>query len=218
MTTEMITNRRALLQMLAGGTALAALPPVAFAQSAGDMPMAQLMQPSALPDLWVGSKDAPVTMIEYASMTCPHCAHFHNETWPDLKKAYIDTGKVRFVLREFPFDPLATAGFMLARCAGDDKREAVVELLFAQQQNWAFKDKPLEGLQNVIRQTGMSQQAFESCLRDKALYDNVNAVRDRGAKDFKVDSTPTFFINGRKVNGSIPLAEFAKIIDPLIKG
>ncbi len=218
MTRDMTTNRRALLQTLAAGGAWAALPSASFAQSAGDMPMAQLMQPSPLPDLWVGSKDAPVTMIEYASMTCPHCAHFHNETWPELKKTYIDTGKVRFVLREFPFDPLATAGFMLARCAGDAQREAVVELLFAQQPKWAFTDKPLEGLQSVIRQTGMTQQTFESCLRDKALYDNVNAVRDRGAKEFKVDSTPTFFINGKKVNGSIPLAEFAKIIDPLIKG
>jgi protein-disulfide isomerase len=217
MTNDMTSNRRALLQMMAASGAIAALPSVAVAQNAGDMPVAQLLQPGPLPDLWVGSKDAPVTMIEYASMTCPHCAHFHNETWPELKKAYIDTGKLRFVLREFPFDPLATAGFMLARCAGDDKREAVVELLFAQQPNWAFKDKPLEGLQNVIRQTGMSQQAFESCLRDKALYDNVNAVRDRGSKEYKVDSTPTFFINGKRVNGSIPLAEFAKIIDPLIK-
>ena len=218
MTIDKTKTRRDLLQTMAAGGALAALPSIAFAQAAGDVPMMQLMQPSPLPDLWVGSKDAPVTMIEYASMTCPHCAHFHNETWPELKKAYIDTGKVRFVLREFPFDPLATAGFMLARCSGDDKREAVVELLFAQQANWAFKDKPLEGLQNVIRQTGMAQQTFESCLRDKALYDNVNAVRDRATKDFKVDSTPTFFINGKKVNGSIPLAEFAKIIDPLIKG
>ncbi len=217
MTHEMKTNRRNFVTMMAAGSASAALPSLASAQSAGDVPMVQLMQTSPLPDLWVGSKDAPVTMIEYASMTCPHCAHFHNETWPELKKAYIDSGKLRFVLREFPFDPLATAGFMLARCAGDDKREAVVELLFAQQQAWAYSDKPLEGLQNLIRQTGMSQQTFESCLRDKALFDNVNAVRDRAAKDFKVDSTPTFFINGRKVNGSIPLSEFAKIIDPLVK-
>ncbi len=218
MTHEMKTNRRHFVTLMAAGSASAALPSLAQAQSAGDVPMVQLMQPSPLPDLWIGSKDAPVTMVEYASMTCPHCAHFHNETWPELKKAYVDTGKLRFVLREFPFDPLATAGFMLARCAGDDKREAVVELLFSQQQAWAYSDKPLEGLQNLIRQTGMTQQTFESCLRDKALFDNVNAVRDRAAKDFKVDSTPTFFINGKKVNGSVPLAEFAKIIDPLVKG
>jgi protein-disulfide isomerase len=106
---------------------------------------------------------------------------------------------------------------MLARAQGDDKREAVIDLLFAQQQNWAFKDKPLEGLIAVMRQTGMSQQAFEAVLKDKALYDKVNAVRDRAAKEFKVDSTPTFFINGKRLNGALSLAEFGKIIDPLVK-
>jgi protein-disulfide isomerase len=135
-----------------------------------------------------------------------------------LKKNYIDTGKVRFSIREFPLDPLALAGFMLARCSGNDKREAMIDLLFAQQQNWAFRDKPLDALTAMTRQTGMSQQTFETCLRDKTLYDNVNAVRDRGGKDFKVDSTPTFFINGRRVNGALSMAEMAKIIDPLVKG
>lgn len=218
----MTKNRREMLELMGAAGALAAaaqlgLTAPALAQAAGDMPMAQLMAENALPDIWIGSKDAPVTIIEYASMTCSHCAHFATATFPELKKAYLDTGKARFALREFPFDPLATAAFMLARCQGDDKREAVIELLFAQQPNWAFKDKPLEGLVTAMRQTGMSQQSFEACLKDKPLYDKVNAVRDRAAKDFKVDSTPTFFVNGKRVSGALSPAEFAKIIDPLLK-
>ena len=96
------------------------------------------MAGEALPDIALGSSDAPVTIIEYASMTCPHCAAFYANTFPDLKSKYIDTGKVRFIFREFPLDPLAAAAFMLARCAGDDKRNAIVDLLFAQQKNWAY--------------------------------------------------------------------------------
>ncbi len=187
----------------------------ARAQAAGP-PVAELMAESALPDIWLGSKDAPVTIIEYASMTCPHCAHFHAETMPSLKSKYIDTGKVRFTLREFPFDPLATAAFMLARCSGD-KRDAMVDLLFAQQKIWAFADKPLQGLVSLTKQTGMAQEAFDACLKDQKLYDNVNQVRDRGGQKFGVDSTPTFFINGKKVSGSITPDELDRHLEPLLK-
>ena len=178
--------------------------------------MADLMAENALPDVWEGSKDAPVTIIEYASMTCPHCAHFHAETFPVLKSKYIDTGKVRFALREFPFDPLAVAGFMLARCAGD-KRDAMVDLLFAQQKNWAFTDKPLQGLTSLVKQAGMSQEKFDACLKDKDLYDKVNQVYERGAKKFGVDATPTFFINGKKVPGALTPEELDKELAPLLK-
>jgi protein-disulfide isomerase len=187
----------------------------ALAQAAGDVPMAQLLAPQALPDMWQGKADAPVTIIEYASMTCPHCAHFHAESYPVLKSKYIDTGKVRFVLREFPFDPMAVAGFMVARCLGD-KRDAMVDLLFAQQKNWAYSDKPLQGLAALVKQAGMSQQSFEACVQDKALYDNVTAVTE-GGKKFGVDATPTFFINGKKVSGDMSPDELAKNIDPLVK-
>ncbi len=213
------TTRREFLGALgatATATALTAGIIPAFAQAVGNVPVADLMADNALPDSWLGSADAPVTIIEYASMTCPHCAHFHAEGFPVLKSKFIDTGKVRFVLREFPFDPLAVAGFMLARCAGD-KREAMIELLFAQQKNWAFTDKPLQGLTTLIKQAGMSQQTFDACLQDKALYDNVNAVRDRGAQKFGVDATPTFFINGKKVSGDMSPEELDKQILPLLK-
>ncbi|MBX9740917.1 MAG: DsbA family protein [Beijerinckiaceae bacterium] len=222
---ESTKTRRQMLELLAvagfvaaGGSSLGLLTPSpASAQGSPTVPMDQLLVEGALPDVWLGVKEAPVTIIEYASMTCSHCAAFHNDTFPAFKKKYIDTGKVRFALREFPFDPLATAGFMLARCAGTDKREAMIDLLFTQQKNWAFTDKPLEGLSNLVKQTGMSQQSFEACLKDKALYDSVNQTRDRAAEKFQVDSTPTFFINGRKQSGAMTMSQLEKAIDPLLK-
>jgi len=211
-------TRRQILELTGAGaaTALAAglLPSAAFAQN---VPMADLMKPGALPDIWQGKADAPCTIIEYASVTCSHCAHFHETTYKELKAKYIDTGKVRFAMREFPFDPLAQAGFMLARCAGDDKRDAVVGLLLSQQANWAMTEKPLQGLTTLMRQTGMSQEKFEACLKDQALYDNVGKVRDMGAEKFAVNSTPTFFINGTRLVGAVELAEMEKLILPTLK-
>ncbi|QBR70559.1 disulfide bond formation protein DsbA [Beijerinckiaceae bacterium] len=193
------------------------LPAPVRAESAA-LPMDQLMAVQALPDVALGKSDAPVTIVEYASMTCGHCAAFHTATFPELKSKYIDTGKVRFILREFPLDPLATAGFMLARCAGDDKRNAIVDLLFTQQKNWAFSEKPLEALTSLLKQTGMSQASFEACLKDQDLYDKITKVHDLAAEKFGVNATPTFFINGKKENGEIPPDGLAKLLDPLLKG
>lgn len=188
----------------------------ASAQKATTTPNAELMAPPPLPDMWMGSAAAPVTVIEYASMDCSHCAAFHAETWPTLKSKYIDTGKVRFVLREFPLDPLAAAAFMLARCEGPDKRNAVVDLLFDQQQSWAYTDKPLEALRNALRLTGMNQAQFDTCLKDQKLQDQVYAVSDRGSKTFGVTATPTFFVNGEKVIGEVTEQSLAKLLDPLV--
>jgi protein-disulfide isomerase len=137
-------------------------------------------------------------------------------TYPQLKSRYIDTGKVRFVLREFPLDPLATAGFMLARCDGNDKYYPVTDLLFDQQRNWAFTDKPLDALRSMMRQAGFSQEKFDACLKDQKLYDAVNAVKNRGMEQFRVDSTPTFFINGQRHPGSMSIDELEKIIKPVL--
>jgi protein-disulfide isomerase len=191
----------------------------AQAQQAGTVvPVDQLMAENALPDIALGKDDAPVTIVEYASMTCSHCAAFYATTFPDLKSKYIDTGKVRFILREFPLDPLATAGFMLARCAGPDKRNAMVDLLFAQQKNWAFTEKPIEALSNLVKQTGMTQETFESCLKDQALYEKVNDVRNRAAEKFGINATPTFFINGRKQTGEITPEKLDELLAPILKG
>ncbi|MGD9543245.1 MAG: DsbA family protein [Methylocystis sp.] len=190
---------------------VAAAPAYADKSPSGKVSTDELMAPNALPDVVEGSANAPVTIVEYASMTCSHCAAFHHDVYPELKKNYIDTGKAKFILREFPLDPLATAAFMLARELGD-KRDAVVDLLFSQQKNWAFSDKPLDGLANVLKQAGLGQEKFEAILKDQTLYENVNKVRDRAAEKFGVNSTPTFFINGDKYTGEIKLEDFDKII------
>jgi protein-disulfide isomerase len=211
-------SRRDLLKFAPAGCALAAIQPLgsisALAQNA-KVDIEQLMADEALPDVVEGQTNAPVTVVEYASMTCSHCATFANNVYPTLKSKYIDTGKVKYILREFPLDPLATAGFMLARCSGD-KREAMIALLFAQQKNWAFVEKPLDGLSNIVKQTGMSQDSFEKCLKDQALYDKVNMVRDRGSEKFGVNATPTFLINGKRVSGEMTVDQLDKEIRPLL--
>ena len=182
----------------------------------GSADVAKLMEAGALPDKWLGDEKAPVTIIEYASMTCGHCANFHETTFPELKKAYIETGKVRYVLREFPFDPRALAAFMLARCAGDNYYP-MVDVLFKQQGIWprAPQETAAQVMFQTVKIAGFSQESFDACLKDQQLLDNVNAVRNKAADEFKVDSTPTFFINGKKYGGALPFAEMAAIIDSM---
>ena len=180
------------------------------------VPVADLMARQALPDNAIGDPDAPVTIVEYASMTCSHCAHFHETTYPTLKSKYIDTGKVRFVLREFPLNNVDLAAYMLARCSGEDKRYPVVDLLFAQQKAW-MNDKPVASLSGLLRQTGLSQEKFEACLKDSALYDKMTKARDIATEKFAVNSTPTFFINGQRQVGALSMAEMEKVILPFLK-
>jgi protein-disulfide isomerase len=184
-------------------------------ESAGSVDMAKLLEPGALPDKVLGNADAPVTIVEYASMTCPHCAHFHATTLPELKTKYIDTGKVRLIFREFPFDPRAEAGFMLARCSNDNYFP-MVDVLFRQQQNWASVENAKDALLQISKLAGFSQESFEACLTDQKLLEDVRAVQKRGADEFKVDSTPTFFINGNTYKGALTIAEMSAIIDGML--
>lgn len=212
-------SRRALMQSAIAAGLVLATPALAASDGKSDkVAVDELMAPNALPDIVLGSADAKVTIVEYASMTCTHCARFHQEVFPLLKSKYIDTGKIRFILREFPLDPLATAGFMLARCTGaDDKRTALVDLLFTQQKSWAFVDKPIESLLNLTKQAGFTQESFEVCLKNQELYDGVNKVRDRASEKFGVDATPTFYINGLRRGGEMSIDELDKVIEPLLK-
>jgi protein-disulfide isomerase len=185
-----------------------------------DVSMAALMAPDALPDMILGDAKAPVTVIEYASMTCPHCADFQAHTLPELKKRYVDTGKVRYIAREFPLDSLAAAAFMLARCAGEtDKTKyfALVDTLYHQQRTWAV-EQPKEPLFAIAKQAGFTQQTFDACLSNQKLLDGIESVRQRAANQFKVESTPTFFVNGKRVPGAVSIEEMAKVIDPQLKG
>jgi protein-disulfide isomerase len=178
--------------------------------------LAELAKAGPAGDVVLGSDKAPVTVIEYASMTCPHCAHFSMTTFPELQKRYIDTGKVRFIFREFPLDALAAAGFMLARCAGKDKFIPVIEALFAKQPEWMVKE-PIAPLREIAKQFGFTEQSFDACLANQKVLDDIQAVRDRAASKLGVDSTPTFFINGKRFVGDQSIEAMAKEIDPYLK-
>jgi protein-disulfide isomerase len=193
------------------GFGLAPLP--AWAQT---VDLAKLLEAGPLGEEALGSPDAPVTIVEYASLTCGHCAAFHMQTFPALKEKYIDTGKVRFIMREFPLDPLAAAAFMLSRCAGDGKYFGMVDLFFEKQADWTRTDDPVAALMNLSKQAGFTQESFEACLTNQELLDGVNAVKDRGAQ-FGVDSTPTFFVNGEVVRGAKTIGEFDAILEPLLR-
>jgi protein-disulfide isomerase len=164
----------------------------------------------------LGAANAPVTIIEYASMTCPHCSHFHETTFPEMKKKYIDTGKVRFIFREFPLDPLAAAGSMLARCAGGDKYFPLLEALFSQQKDWVVQ-KPLAPMLAIAKQAGFTQQTFDECLANQKMLDGIEESRTRAAQKFGVNSTPTFFINGKIFRGALTPEELDKQMAPYLK-
>lgn len=176
----------------------------------------KLLEPGALPDKVIGVADAKVTIVEYASFTCGHCATFHNKTLPKLKEKYIDPGKVRLIFREFPFDPVAAAVAMLSRCAPEDKYFDVAGVFFQEQGNWARAQDVVSALRALSLQVGFTQDSFKACLTNQTLLDGVNAMRDKGANDFKVDSTPTFFINGAMYKGAMPIEDFDAILAPLL--
>ncbi|WP_244540485.1 thioredoxin domain-containing protein [Hyphomicrobium sp. CS1BSMeth3] len=220
-------NRRA---FLLGAASVAALTTAvgmtpALAQRRGDRGLDEvsveaLMKPGALPDIVVGKADAPVTIVEYASMTCGHCANFHNNVFPALKEKYIDTGKVRLVMREFPLDNLAAAAAMLARCAGGDATVAMISALFKTQDKWAFvRGNPVPELFKIAQQAGFSQERFDTCLKDNATLDQMISARQRASDEFGVNATPTFFINGKRLRGrSDTIEAFDQALAPFLGG
>ncbi len=182
-----------------------------------DASSADLLTPGPLGDQVQGAANAPVTLIEYASMTCPHCAHFHETTYPEMKKKYIDTGKIRFIFREFPLDSLAAAGSMLARCAGKDKFFPLIETLFAQQKEWVTQ-RPLQPLFAIAKQAGFTQQSFDECLTNQQVQNGIEEGRQRAVQKLNVQSTPTFFINGKLFRGTLSIEELDKEMAPYLKG
>ena len=202
--------------------AIAGLPNMAFAQRADMVPDNDLNVPMPLGDMELGKNDAPIHIIEYASMTCPHCAHFTIETFPKLKERYIDTGKVHYIFREVPLDPLAAGASMLMRCTDKDKYFSLMDLLFSTQAQWAVQN-PIEPLFNVVKQAGYSRDAFNACLdtraneNSKKILTAIEATRNRAADVLKVNSTPTFFINGKRVPGALSIEELEKEFAPYLK-
>ncbi len=173
---------------------------------------AELMVAGPLGDMTEGDPKAPNYIIEYASMTCSHCANFHNTVYRPFKAKYIDTGKVFYIFREYPLDPLATSAAMLVRCGPKDRDFPMIDLLFDHQDEWAFVNDPKTALINLVKQAGMTEADFNTCLTNQSILDGVNAVKDRAYKTFGVDATPTFFINGVEHPGEQTLEELDKIL------
>ena len=171
------------------------------------------MAPGPLADISLGKADAPNTIVEYASMTCPHCAQFHTVVLPELEKKYIDTGKARLILREFPLDGLAVAAFMLARCAGPDRYYPMVGALFDTQETWAVPaPRARRSCCSIAKQAGFSKEKFDQCIADKELFNKIVETRTRGNEKFGVDSTPSFFINGKRLASDQTLEEFETML------
>lgn len=160
----------------------------------------------------LGSPDAKVTVIEFASMTCPHCAHFATTTFPEVKKLFIDTGKIRFVYRDFPLDGLALRASMLARCSGKDQVEPLIELLFRSQSTWARAADPVAALKQTVRLAGVGDAQADACLADEALKNKVAQSRFDAERDFKIESTPSFAIGTKIASGALTIEEFTKFL------
>ena len=182
----------------------------------GEVDVAKLMAPGPLPEMALGKADAPVTIVEYMSMTCPHCAAFHNNTFDAIKAKYVDSGKVRFIVREFPFDPRAAAAFMLARCAPEGQYFPMVSMLFKQQNTWAAAPNGREALLQMSKLAGFTQESFEACLTNQKLLDDVQATMQKGDKDFGVKATPTFFVNGKQYSGDMSVDTMSALIDTML--
>lgn len=195
------------------------LPDALIGRANAQGPTAVLVaKPVSLPDMVLGSAKAPVTIVEYSSLTCPHCAAFEQNVFPMLRSKYIDTGKVRFVSREFPLDIKAASASMLTRCvAGGDPQKYfdVLDRLFKRQE--ALLDQTLETLNEVGKQFGMDEAAVAACEKDQAQLDKLSADQKFAFEQLKVDATPYFFINGERVRGAMSFEEFEAKLRPLLK-
>jgi protein-disulfide isomerase len=210
-------------KFVGGDNATARRPAAAVQQQAAD-PSAMPKPAATFGDMKVsdadfirGDKAAKVTLVEYASLTCPHCAHFHNEILPTLKKEYVETGKLRVVYRDFPLDKLALTGSVVARCAGKDRFFGFIDALYASQQSWGRDANPLAAIARIARLGGMDQAAFDACLKREDLNDAVLRQRLEGDKTFGVNSTPSIFINGERYGGGLTIPQYRAIIDAKLK-
>jgi len=183
---------------------------ILFAASSGFAATVPLNE--AMAEKSIGSADAPVTMIEYSSLTCPHCANFHTDVLPHIKRDYVDTGKVRIVFKDFPLGNLAMAAAMIARCSGDNYI-SMIDALFQSQKSWAQSDTPFDAIAGIARLSGMTIDDLENCLDNRELLNALQAVSQDASQNLGVDSTPTFFVEGVKVPGHLPYEDFKEILN-----
>ncbi|MBK8908150.1 MAG: DsbA family protein [Rhodospirillales bacterium] len=165
----------------------------------------------------LGRDDAPVTLVEFSSLTCPHCASFHSETLPKIKDAYVTPGKVRYVYHDFPLDNLAMAAAMLSRCVDRERYFGFMETLFANQARWAGSRSPVQDLEKLSRLAGMSKETFDACLADQELLDGIRSAAQEAAEEYDIDSTPTFLVNGDKITGAVDFATMQQRIDAALE-
>lgn len=200
-------SRRAVAAGVALAPVLAAWPTAVIADPVDDVSMA-----GPLGDRWLGAPDAKSTFVEYAAVTCSHCAAFHNRTWPGIKARWVDTGRMRFALRGYLLSPLDTAGFMLALADGGRNYYAVTDLLFEKQASWAFVPRPLDAMRELMLQAGFDRRKFDAVLADQALYDHVNRVQARATDSLKITSTPTLFVDDTRHEGDLPGDAFDALV------
>ncbi len=185
-------------------------------KSDGTVDMAKLLEPGKGKEMVDGNADAPVTIVEYASLTCSHCGDFYRETLPSIRDKYIKTGKARLVFREFAYDARAQAGYMLARCVPEDRYFPMIQVLFERQMEWAAADNALPPLKKIAALAGLDENGVEACLKNQSVLDEVKSSFERG-KEFGVTSTPTFFINGKKYEGALSVEQMSSVIDSFLK-
>jgi len=217
-----LIKRRTVFSLIAAaglflGGAVSALSASKPIEPSGSVDVTKLMQqPGSLKDMVEGQADAPVTIIEYASITCSHCAEFYQHTLPQIREKYIRTGKVRFVFREFSYESRGAAGFMLARCAPEDRYSPMIQVLFEKQAEWAFVPDSKPPLLKIAKLADFTNQSFESCLKNQKLLDSLNASVRRGREEFGITATPTFFVNGKKYEGALSFEQLSAIIDSML--
>lgn len=211
-------NRRETLVLAAAASALSLCGVSASQAAPGDViDQAKLMAPAGgIADKVLGNPDAPVTVIEYASPTCPHCATFHNTVYEPFKAEYVDTGKVKFIVRPFVRNVLDAAIFMLAEAAGEANYHNVIATFFKTQGVWGTSDKPRDAMLDVALQLGFTQESFEAALTNQDLFTGMEAQRDQALNEFGLQGTPTFYVNGKTISGTTTLEALAAEIDPLV--
>ncbi len=192
-------------QFLAAALVAAALPFVS----------AQAQDAEPLPDMVLGNPDAPIEIIEYASMTCPHCAAFHNDTMPQLKEEWIDTGRAKLVFREFPLDRLAVVASAVARCAGPEHYFGFIDVLFETQGTWARAEDPIEAIKQIVRMGGLDPAMVDTCISDSGMIDGVIATRLYGEQNYEIKSTPSFIIDGEVHAGDLSYEEMNALLSDL---
>ena len=177
--------------------------------------IADIMQPGELPEMALGRAEAPVTIVQYASMTCPYCRQFQRDTFPVLKREYIDTGKVRYILREFPIGHQSGLATIALRCAPAEKYFALYDKLMVQQPAWVSQEVRPDPIFKVAAQVGMTRAQFDSCRENRGMIAAVNGIKERG-RTLGIIGTPNFFINGKLVKATIGIKEIREIVDPML--